>query len=89
MARFVDKEERREAEMAHGRYVSHRTMVQGLLDQLQSELPGKHSYSLMDAGRTEQWTVIVHFRGTDIRHEEPWDQFPSDVLRTKIMLLSK
>lgn len=84
------REAQREAEKQMGAKRTKMTMAEGLVDQIAKELDrrGKFEFHLISEGfDIRQWGVRVDF-GNGMAHSENFFDFPTDELRTKIMLFS-
>jgi len=88
--RFSTRPERAAAEIAHGQRITHRNMAEGLLDNLKSELPGGKNLDLdldWSDNDVQKWTVNVKIASKGFTHNEPFMDFPTNELRTLLMLL--
>lgn len=92
-----ERDERRSAEIEYGRKLTVKHMSLGLFETLRDELiPGNRWRSYFtfyqETLNPEDWKVVVRIPlGEDegITIVEKWLSFPSDELKTQIMLLSK
>lgn len=87
MGNIWDRSERTRLEMEAGKARVAKNMIEGLCDQLAIDygLP-RPILNRTSSTDTKGWTITVTLPG-DIVHTEGWQEFPSDILRTKLMLL--
>lgn len=83
-----DRLTRREQEMARGRKQLKINMARGLIEEVQKSIDAGYKFEFTLLPHTEdlrQWGVRVDFKNGQA-HAENWWEFPTDELRTKIML---
>lgn len=82
-----DRAERTRQEMEAGAARVSKNMIEGLCEQLAKDykLP-KPVLNCPNHYDRSGWTITVTLPG-DVVHTENWNEFPSDILRTTLMLL--
>jgi hypothetical protein len=83
-----ERRQRRLAEMELGRRMTMTNMAQGLIDTLQKDYKIPAVVLKNEPKDIREWTVLIDM-GEAGEYEENFWEFPSDRLKTMLMLLNK